>query len=237
MNRVKAQIDEHVAEARADFAELSAKLKPAPLGENAKAVTLGMAVVCSDGKAGSLERVVGDPETHEPAYLVVRLNPVPARDAVVPVSLAVDVTADGLQLNATTGALQAFPDYEKTVKRYQPPTAEERAEALPALVLDPDLDLGTVTVLERTIPEHLVDLRKGMMVYDRTGLKLGKIEGAIADAEKKQVTHVVLRAPLPIIEERRLVPVELIDFIIRSDVYLRVSMDHVADLPLYKPGQ
>lgn len=71
MNEVKARIDEHVAEVRADLAELGAKLKPAPLGENARTVTLGMAVLCTDGKAGSLERVVGDPETHQPAYLVV----------------------------------------------------------------------------------------------------------------------------------------------------------------------
>ncbi len=237
MNKIKAQIDEHMAEARADFAELSAKFKPVSLGEKAKTITLGMAVVCTDGKAGSLERVVGDPETHEPAYVVVRLKPVPARDVVVPVSLVADVTAEALQLNAATGAMQAFPDYETTVKKYQPLTAEEKAEVLPALVLDPDLDLGMVTVRERTVPEHMVDLKKGMIVYDRTGLKLGEIEGAVADAEKKQVTHVVMRAPIPIIEGRRLVPVNLIDFIIRSDVYLRVSINDVADLPLYTPGQ
>lgn len=234
-DRPQAPIQRIVAALKADHAARSAKLDQASLGENAKTVTLGMAVLCSDGKAGSLERVVGDPETHEPAYLVVRLNPAPAREAVVPINLVTDVVADGLKLNATTGALQAYPDYEKTVTKYQPLTAEEKEQALATMLVAPAVDIetfATVTLRERTVPEHMVDLRKGMTVYDRHGLKLGELEGVIVDAETRQATWVVLRAPIPLVEERRLVPVDLIAFIIRSDVYLRVSVDHVAGLPL-----
>lgn len=236
-DRQKAQIEKRIAEVRADHAALSAEPEQARLGENAKEVTLGMAVLGIDGKAGSLERVVGDPGTDEPAYLVVRLAPVPQRDALVPVNLVADVTAAGLKLNATTGALQAFPDYEKVVRSYQPLTAEEREQVMPALVFDPELDLATVTVRERTVPEHMVDLRKGMTVYDSAGLKLGEIEGVIADADKKQISHVVMRVANPFMEEFRLVPVDLLDFTIRSDVYLVASSRDIAGLPLYKPGQ
>jgi len=37
----------------------------------AKELSLGMSVSCSDGEVGRLERIVVDPDTREPAYLVV----------------------------------------------------------------------------------------------------------------------------------------------------------------------
>jgi uncharacterized membrane protein len=237
-DRQKARIEKCIAEVEAAYAVRSAKLAQVQLGEQAKELTLGMAVLCRDGKAGRLERLVGDPKTHEPAYLVVRRGPVSPRDIVVPVSLVADVSAEGLNLNTTTGALRDFPDYEVTVKKHvQPPTTEEWERIYPSVLLSPSLEVGMVTVRQRSVPEHMVDLRKDMIVYDPTGLKLGEIEGVIADAEKKQVTHLVMHVPNPFIEERRLVPVDLIDFVIRSDVYLRVLGDQVAGLPLYKPGQ
>jgi hypothetical protein len=67
-------------------------------------------------------------------------------------------------------------------------------------------------------------------------VKLGQVEGVIADAEKQQVSHVILhRLQTLLLDEYRLAPIDLVDFVIRSDVYLRITKDYTYGLPLYQP--
>jgi nucleotide-binding universal stress UspA family protein len=114
------------------------------------------AVRAQDGKAGRLQKIVADPETHEPAYLVVRRSRLSPRDIVIPVGLVTEVTGNTVMLDTTQEALSGFPDYEISVERHEkldrdytspwPMAAPlERARATVT---------GKFTVRERTVPEH-----------------------------------------------------------------------------------
>ncbi len=206
-----------------------------------KQLALGMSVYCSDGEAGRLERIVADPETQQPTYLVIRRGPpIAPRDIVVPISLVTEVGERGISLDITEKALASFPDYELTVERplEEPRVVREPSytDRWPGVLPLPTIwdEKGPVTVRERTVPAHTTDIRRGMTVYDPAGNDLGQVDGVIVDPDRRQVSHLVLRRGLPLKPERRLVPIELVDFVIRSDVYLSIAEEHVAGLPTYE---
>jgi len=207
-----------------------------------KELSIGMSVHASDGKVGSLERIVVDPKTHEPAYLVVRHGPPPPpRSIVVPVSLVSEVSTENVMLNTTQQAFKAFPNYELTIEKpvekpLETPKKPSYTDRWPNILPFPTVwtELGTVKVRERTVPEHMVEVKRGMTVYDSTGNRLGEVDGLIANSEQQQVTHLVLNTGTPLKEERRLVPIDLVDFSIRSDVYLRIGKEYVQGLPFYQ---
>jgi ferredoxin/sporulation protein YlmC with PRC-barrel domain len=204
-----------------------------------KELTLGMTVRCLDGDAGRLERVVGDPETREPAYLVVRLSGARRRDVVVPVDLVMAVTLEQVLLDTTREALKHFPDYEITeTKRPQPiqrdPTLHEPEFPFPWKAVAKE---GAIEIKQRTVPEHTVELKQGMTVFDRDGLDLGRLQGVIMDATTHKAGHLVLHRRFPVgmeTEEDRLIPVELIDFTIRSHIYLRIPEEQLRGLPVHR---
>jgi sporulation protein YlmC with PRC-barrel domain len=203
-----------------------------------KKMTLGMPVRCQDGEAGHLERMIFDTQTQDPAYLVVRHGLLSPRDIVVPARLVFEVTEQAIVLNTTVGALKTFPDYEMTVKSPAPSEEARKWSDLPPL-LAPWVEAGPTLIRQRTVPEHTTDLKQGMTVYDPYGTKLGEIEGVIMDEHERRASHLILRQGLPIDADRRLIPVDLIDFVVRSDVYLLITSDHVQGLPTlatYQPG-
>jgi len=202
----------------------------------AKELSLGMSVSCSDGEVGRLERIVVDPDTREPAYLVVRRGRVSQRDTVVPVSLVTEITSEGIVLGIGSEAFKTFPDYEITVEKYLPEEYDyvSRWPEIPPLWKAGVQNDGMVKVRERTVSEHTADISRGMKVFDDAGVAVGEIEGVIADPDTRQASHLVLARGLPAARERRLVPVDLVDFALRSHVYLRISECYLQGLPVYQ---
>lgn len=208
-----------------------------------KQLTLGMPVFTLDGQAGNLERVVADSENRAPSYLVVRRGPpLFPRDIVVPVSLVTEVSAQGIRLNTTQDALSTFPDYELTIEKplekpLTTPKEPSYTDRWPGILPLPSIwrDQGKVRLRERNVPERTVDLRRGMTVYSPEGEKLGEVAGLVAEAESKEASHLVLRRSHLFQDEQRLIPLDLVDFTIRDDVYLSIGEAQVMGLPPYRP--
>lgn len=199
-------------------------------------LTIGMPVDAENGRAGRLEMIIVDQDSKQPTYLVIRRSPpyFPAR-VVVPTKLVSEVAEGTVRLRMYKEALDAFPDYEVTVEKpvdepgenpEQPSYVDQWPLTTPSLWLTE----GAVKVPQRTVPEHTEDVRIGMTVYDAGGLALGMVQGVIVNSDTKQVTHIILWR----LGVRRLVPVDLIDFTIRNDVYLTIGQDYVPGLPAEK---
>jgi sporulation protein YlmC with PRC-barrel domain len=201
----------------------------------AQKLEIGMPVRCATGEVGSLSRIVVDREIQQPSYLVVQGGNKPSqREVVVPINLISAVHRQGILLDTTLEALETFPDYEVKVKR-QIPTPESTWPNPPQpLFLSPWVEEGVITLRRRTVPEHTVDVWHGMSVYDCAGAKLGRAEGILVDAEKQQASHLVLRRRSPRQYEPVLVPVDLVEFVIKGQVYLRIDNDHVHELTVYR---
>ncbi|RIK50800.1 MAG: hypothetical protein DCC57_11385 [Chloroflexi bacterium] len=202
-----------------------------------KQLTPGMAVHCSDGEAGRLEKIVGEPDERTPAYLVVqRGRPIRRRHIVVPVSLVRDVAPDRILLDTTLQALETFPDFEVTVAQRADP-ADLPAAPLHPLFWPAYRDQAAIIFRARSVPETSREIRRGMPVYDNAGAQVGQVAGLLVDDETRQASHLVLNRKGPRAADPRLVPVDLVDYVVRDDIYLRIGQDQVVGLTVYQTQQ
>lgn len=202
-----------------------------------KQLNPGMAVHCSDGEAGRLEKIVTEADARKPAYLVVRRGlPIRRRDIVVPVSLVRDVSQDRVLLDTTVKALETFPDFEVTISKRVPPPATATAPIHP-LFWPAYRDQAAIIFRARSVPETSMEVTRGMPVYDNAGARVGKVEGILVDEETQQASHLVLGRKGLRGSDPRIVPVDLVDFVIRDEVYLRISQDQVLGLTIYQTAQ
>ncbi len=189
---------------------------------------LDAAVLCLDGRAGKLAGVVIDPQGRRPTSLIVRQDRLPRREVVVSASLVIDVTPAGIRLDVTGEVLETFPDYQVTVRagEYRGPMAVSK---LRAVASTPVIDRGYAVLRQRAVPEQSVEVRRGMAVRDCDGEPVGTVEGMMADPQRRECRHLVVRrSPQP--ADTRLIPIELVADIRGDAIHLQIASAHVDGL-------
>lgn len=199
-----------------------------------KQLTLGAAVNCLDGRAGTLSRIITDPESRRPTYLVVKRGRLRSREIVVPVSLAAEVTPEAVKLDITRKTLDGLPDYEVTVRkgRYEKPMPIPDPRR-PIAIHTPPSNRGYMLLQQRNVPERSVEVKQSMAVRDCEGRALGKVAGIIAGASKRQGKYVIFRRTRS--RWLRLIPADLVEDVTLEGVRLRIDYDLAEKLPDYPP--
>jgi hypothetical protein len=163
----------------------------------------GMVVVGRDGdEAGTLDRVLVDPDRREVIHLMVR-PPGTSEDVLVPLSLVQGNSADRLLLRAAAGDLANMPRYD-----------EGRTSSPPAGRID--------TSAVREPPERRRDLERALNVaadalelgpdtqVELSGGPPGTVLGLMTDQYTNTVAELRVRVPGPEPSEARL-PAEALD--------------------------
>jgi len=200
-----------------------------------KQIELGARVRAEDGEVGTVEKIVVDPEEHEPGYLVVKRGRVRPRKIVVPVGLVTNASPEEVTLATTRQALESFPDYEVTVRKGEYRKPIPVGGPRPVGIYTPPTNAGYMVLRQRSVPEASVGVEQGMDVLDVAGLKVGQVHGLIADPESRQASHLVLRQPHPLMPRDRLVPADLVADVREGEVHLRITAEHVSGLGSYEP--
>ncbi len=198
-------------------------------------LTLGAKVRASDGEAGELSKIITDPRSHEPTYLVVKRGRLFPREVLVPTSLVTEVTEQEVKLDLDKEALDGFPDYEITVQKgeYRKPLVGGFGR--PRGVYTPPSNSAFMVLRQRNVPEHSVEVTAGMAVRDARGVGVGTVEGLLVDPDRRQGSHLVVRPsgrPSP----SRVLPVELVAEVDDSGVALRLERDQIEGLPIFSEG-
>jgi len=191
-----------------------------------------MPVHALDGEAGKITRIITDPESRQPIYLVVKIGRLRRRrEVVLPVSLVSSVSVETVNLDITREALAGFPDYEVVIVKgkYKRPEFFSYPSSIP-LYYPPD-NSGFMVLRQRSVPDQSIAVEKGMAVQDCTGRPVGKVEGVILDQGKRQGKYVVFRrdhfSPL------QLISVDLVQDVSSAEVKLRIEAEFVEKLPEY----
>ncbi|MDD5468852.1 MAG: hypothetical protein PHS96_13705 [Anaerolineales bacterium] len=196
-----------------------------------KQIGLGLKVHCLDGQGGKVSKIITDPESHQPTYLVVKRGRLHVREILVPVSLVAEVTEEAVFLNITRETLVGLSDYEYTVRKgkYQKPLIVGHPR--PRYLHYPASSKGFMVLRQRNVPERSVAVEKGLVILDSEGRQVGKVEGVIVDSRKRQGRYVLFRR----VHEStpRLIPSDLVDDVTPEAVRLRIGGEYVELLPVY----
>lgn len=199
-----------------------------------KLLKLGTKVRTRDSTAGRVSKIITDPKSHQPTYLVVKRGHLFPKQVVVPVSLVSDVTLEEVELDTTQEALAAFPDYEVTLPTgtYEKPFPAPRNR--PAAIYTPPANKGFMVLRQRSIPEESVPVEKGMIVRDCEGYQVGKVEGLVLDAEQHQGKYIAMRREPPF-SDLQVIPVELVADAQEGEIHLHITAKQAEGLAAYQP--
>lgn len=172
-----------------------------------QALELGAKVTGLDGELGTLSRIVTDPQTYRPLYLIVRQGGVfRHRDVVVPVSNICRNCPESIELDLGEAALAELPDYEIMIDEWAtlprealrevpvPPGATARTLPYTASVY-----AGSVGTRYHNVPDSALELTRNTIVCDQASHELGHVAGLKVDAATGQPVEILLRQDLPLV--------------------------------------
>ncbi|NLC57022.1 MAG: PRC-barrel domain containing protein [Armatimonadetes bacterium] len=206
---------------------------------------IGAGVMARDGIAGTLERIVVDPDDAQVVDLIVSVPRVgPDREVVVPATRVVHADADGIVVDLTTAEVRALPEFE-AVRFRQPeagweglpehtpdvvlfwaPRRAVEAFVPPSVVPEPNVE-GV-----RNIPPDAITLAAEMEVTCGHEV-VGQLDRILLDPEGDHATHLVVRRGVLGTEER-IVPVTQVDRVTEERVELRCDHQELDQMPRYR---
>ena len=211
-----------------------------------------------DQDAGTVDRVVLDPQSNEVSSLVVRKGWLFVEDKVVPLSLVDGATDDRITLRETKGDLQKLPPFEETyyvraadagvwqdkpelstnnyaesVYSYPPVGAAWWGPSGYVDYMPIDVQPEFLARSQKNIPEGSVAVREGAHVISRDGKHVGDVEEVFTDPASNQVTHILISQGL-LFKDHKLIPTNWLKAEGEEEVTLTVETSVVDQLPEYK---
>jgi uncharacterized protein YrrD len=195
----------------------------------------GTSVYTSDGKkAGSLHRVVINPESREITHIVVQKGLLTKEDKVISMDKVLSASEERVAINCSLDELQNMEPLE--IEHYVPanenPEASQFFDPVSGRVYnDPTLNTPVKKEIERTIPEELVVFKEGAKVVSADAEHVGNVEHVFADAGTGQVTQFTVSQGA-LIKTKRYLPIEWVQRISEDEVDLTVGSRNVEELPV-----
>lgn len=207
--------------------------------------------------AGTIDRVVLDPQNDEVVGLVVRKGWLFTEDKVVPISMVASATEDRVSLHHSEATLDDLPEFEASY--YVPATEDDYRDdtvirstpyAAPLYNYPP---VGTawwgfgayvdyppivpeqdyVQRVQSNIPEGTVAVKEGARVVSQDGKHVGNVEEIFTDAATNRVTHLVISQGL-VFKDRKLIPSNWVKEAGEEEIVLTVNTNLVNSLPEYE---
>ncbi len=183
-------------------------------------------VHCKDGRSGTIKLVIVNPVTKRLTNLVVDYHD---DQFIVPLSYVAATTPDLVVLNCTRRELAAMelfnarhflsltiPDYGFAGEYYAEPFVYPKSD--------------TAVDVEERIPAGELAIRRTNEVQSKDG-EIGAIDEFVISRETGDITHIVLRKGFAWAKHEIVIPVNAIDRIEDSEVYLKLNKKQVAHLP------
>ena len=207
-------------------------------------IAIGTAVLCTDGRAGSVRKVLLQPGTGQVTHVVVSTAPVMGQNVVVPVDQVAAGDAEQVRLRLSKQELREMPPFSSA--DYAAPDAMWSAAvfARENVLFTPWCDPATGTVAARggyvrrvlvtgAAVEEPVAVARGTRVECRDGL-LGWLAHVMLEPRSKQVTALVVRKGR-LLGKDVIVPVGWARDLSQECIYLDVSAEQLGHLAEYRP--
>ncbi len=203
---------------------------------------------------GHITHVVLDPATKKATHVVVRHGPIFPEERVIPITLILTSTLNGVNLSVGMDELHTLPEFEESCfVAVELPEVTELA-ALAGIMggwlyfyPPPDHPMDTHKSMEhphrvirryvestkQNIPEGEIALKEGAHVISADYHRVGHIESVLVDSDTGYITHFLISKGV-LLKGRKLVPVSWIGSLGENEVYLSVDLALLERLPLYR---
>ena len=189
----------------------------------------GSSIITLDEKeAGTLQRVVIDPETKKITHIVILKGLLFKEDKVVPVEKVARATEDKVFLTCTLEELNQLQPL--LVKKFMPRNEGEFFErSSGGMYTPPPSESLMVSSTTRTIPEDLLVMREGARVFSADDKHVGNIERVFTNTGK--VTHFTLSQGL-LSKTEKSIPFDWVKVVSDDEVDLTVEAQVIEKLPI-----
>lgn len=178
-------------------------------------------VFTADGKdAGSLHRVVIEPESNEVTHIVVQSGLLFKDDKVIPVTNIASAFEDEVALNCTGDELQELPPLkiEVQVPNDAPGRGQSYDPVTGGMLYAPPAIIET----RRTIPEELVALKEGAQVISEDNKHVGNLECVVTRPASANVTHLTVSHGF-LTKSKKSIPIQWVKLLDEDKVQLTVE--------------
>lgn len=186
-------------------------------------------VYTSDGKeAGSLNRVVIEPETHKVTHIVIKSGLIIKDDKVVPVSNVDFADHNRVNLNCSSEELKGMSPLKIDVQVSN--DGSGRGESYDPVTGGMSVSTPYITEKQRTIPEELIALKEGAPVISDDDKHVGNIESVLTEPETTTVTYFVVSQGL-LSKTRKSIPIQWVSTLDDEKVSLNIEAQEYENLP------
>ncbi|MCC9077853.1 BON domain-containing protein [Litorilinea aerophila] len=203
--------------------------------------TIGAAVHCRDGRCGTLRKVVVDPYTHRVTDLIVEKGFLQKQDRVLPVTIVEKVEEDAIYLSIESSELSRYPEYREVEFQLPAPDWRSRQGYRSEHVVHwltyygiPDHPDPVVPMIRHRVPQgirsDLEAIGRDTPVKNLDGM-VGRIHHLLVDQKTWEITHLVVRRG--VLPYRVVIPVDWIEYVDESGVFIRGDNEDLRQLPRY----
>jgi sporulation protein YlmC with PRC-barrel domain len=189
----------------------------------------GTNVITSEGKeAGSLSRVVINPDSKEITHIVIQKGLLFKEDKVIAVNKVAAASPEKIILNCTADEIKEMAPLN--ISEYVP----QNYDSLSGDVFwNPVQGPTVITQIKRTISEELIALKEGARVISSEGAHVGHVEQVLTDPETGRVNQLIISHGL-LTKTRKSLPIEWVKMLDDNEILLNVGAHHLDELPEYR---
>jgi sporulation protein YlmC with PRC-barrel domain len=199
-------------------------------------IAIDAAVVCTDGRAGSVRTVVVDPVDEALTHLVVESDRWPHEQRLVSATWVTSSTRQRVKLGCSLDEVATLPLFEEHRFLRASAAAVPYATAWAWPFVLPAGQDRLVPVVEEHLPRGEVGVHRGARVVAADGQDVGRIEAFVVAPADGGITHLWVRTGHLGRRHEVAVPVDAIRHLGADDVELRLSSHDVEALPVFAVG-
>jgi len=194
-------------------------------------IQINAKVFCTDGDCGQITCVIINPVTDDLTHIVVREDPFPHEERLIPVKFIQDSTSDSVYLNCTSAEFFRMDhfikhEYVELDKSYGAYAAQHYVYLPYASPVDYDY----LDIEHERIPAGELAIHRGADVEATDG-RVGKIDEFLVEPANGHITHLIMREGHIWDQKEVTIPVSKIDHVEDNIVYLNVSKSEILALP------
>ena len=205
-------------------------------------LNIGAAVHCRDGRAGTLAKVVVDPQSKRVTNLIVEKGHLQKKDRVLPVETIELATAEAISLNIRCSELKNYPEYREV--EFSLPAEGWSHDVYPRedvlhwiTVYDPAIVGGLSVPRVRQVARIGIDERqkvieRGMPIFNINGM-FAKVDHLLVDPATGEITHVIARKGL--LPNQLIIPFTAVEEIGEKGLYIHKTNDELKETAHYIP--